>query len=165
MYPWEYNRFKVCLKGANFSIKQIKTAYNYNISKSHIGGITLFIVKPGQKIKMDPDINGLSINSIEHREDIIVFKLTDKWSKYYSGKTEINLSLFKENFWLLKDNYIGKYSAAEFSNNEYEVTLSKEITGELKSGNYYFQWSFRRLDDNISNPILIDKGETELFSL
>jgi hypothetical protein len=165
MYLWEYNKFKVCLKGANFSVKQIKTAYNYNISKSHIGAITLFIAKPAQKIKMDPDINGLSVNSIEYKEDIIIFKLTDKWSKYYTGKTEINVSLFKENFWLLKDSYIGKYSATEFPNNEYTVTLSKEITGDLKSGNYYFQWSFRRLDDNISNSILIDKGETQIFEV
>ncbi len=165
MYPWEYNRFKVCLKGANFSIKQIKTSYNYNISRSHIGDTTLFTAKPGQKIKMDPDINGLSVKSVKHEKDVIVFKLADKWSKYYSGKTEIKMSLFKESFWLLKDKYMGKYSSTDFSNDEYEATFSKEVTGELKPGKYYIKWSFRRIGDNVSNSILIDKGETEAFKV
>ncbi len=165
MYPWEYNKFKVCLKGENFSIKQIKTAYNYNISKNRIGDITLFIAKPGQKNKMDPDINGLTLKSIEHVKDIIVLKLADKWSEYYSGKIEIKMSLFKENFWLLKDSHIGNYSSIDISSDAYEVTLSKELTGELSSGSYYFKWSFRRIDNNISNPILMDKGETPTFKI
>ncbi len=163
MYPWEYNRFKICLKGANFSIEQIKTAYDYNISKSHIGDITLFIAKPGRKIKMDPDINGLSVKSIERKEDAIIFKLTDKWSAHYSGKTEIKMSLFKKRFF--KDKYVGKYSSFDFSNDLYEIILPKELTGALKPGKYYFKWNFRRIGDNVSNPVLIDKGKTPIFKI
>ncbi|MCG2726648.1 MAG: hypothetical protein L6420_10465 [Elusimicrobia bacterium] len=163
MYPWEYNRFKICLKGANLSIEQVKTAYNYDISKSLSGDSALFIAKPVQKIKMAPDINGLSIKSIEQKEEAIIFKLFDKWCEYYSGKTEIKMSLFKKRFF--KDKLIGKYSSDDFSDDVYEIILSKDITGALKSGKYYLKWSFRRIGDNVSDSVLIEKGKTPVFKI
>ena len=165
MYPWEYNKFKVCLKGKNLYVKQIETAYNYKVSKSNIGNMTLFIAEPIKKIKMDPDREGLSFNSVDYKNETIILNLSDKWSNYYTGKTETKMSLFKENFWLLKDTHIGDYSSSNLPDDLYKITLSTEVTGELNSGSYYFKWSFRRIEDDVSNPILIDKGETPVFEI
>ncbi|MBI4656504.1 MAG: hypothetical protein HY746_07150 [Elusimicrobia bacterium] len=165
MYPWEYNLFKICLKGYRLWVEQIETAYDYRILQRNEGHLAIFAAEPGPKLAMDPDPDGIGMESFGYNAGIKAFEiaLRDKWSGYYQEKTEIRVALYKDGFW--SDKKIGEWIFTEKVSPQYRITLAAYITGSLGSGKYYVRWKFRRLDDRVSNAVSVDKGKTQAIKV
>jgi len=163
IFPWEYNKFEISLKGRYLSARLLEGSHEWSITKVIAGDTVLFHARAVRKIKMDPDRNGINFETAKYKSGILNLFFSDKWSRHYKGKTEIRFALFKNRFFVLRDEKVGEWIFERSPEKIYKLRLSEERIAEMKNGKYYLKWSFRRSGDNISNPVWIEKSRTPDF--
>lgn len=166
LFPWERDSFEVCLEGpwSRFYVNQ--AAYKYSVGKT--GNYeTLYTLKPGNKVAMDPDKNGLEAVEFSLENGKYTFKVNDKWAKEYAGeKVAIKVDLYRQiSFW--PDSYKGEKEFVFDAANGYEMTFTeKDLQKAVADDNYrgpkkfYLKWGFKRLGA-ISTDDFVKKGETD----
>jgi hypothetical protein len=160
LYPWEYDKFQVCLQGPWLDIYPVAAAYEYKLVQ---GGNRdgNFVLAPVKKIAMKPDPAGITAQPLSPNM-LLTFK--DKWASYYAGEVTVLKIAFKKDVpnWFdptLVEKEI-TLPAAEF----YQVNLpdyAKEFAEKLQPGKkYYVNYAFKRVG-KISKPDLMKVGDTE----
>lgn len=157
VYPWEYNKFKIVLKGRELYAKPLECSHEWAISKTEAGDIVLFYAKAVKKIKMDPDPDGIAFEKAFLDGGELILEFSDKWSAHYTGRTKFRISLYKPRFLFFKDKKIGEWIFEEFPSPFYRLRLEEKETGEMEGGKYYIKWFFKRAGDNVSNPVFIGR--------
>lgn len=84
LFPWEYDAFQVCLNGLAVGWRPLETAYEYKREKG--GRLDDIVLSPVKKIQMNPDPEGLTIESLSPK---MVLILRDKWAAYYAGEQTV----------------------------------------------------------------------------
>lgn len=162
LFPWEKELFEVCLKGPWMDIYGIAMAYKYNVDSENTVQYELI---PGEKVPMNPDKEGLTLESFVFDPAIenFVMKVSDKWADSYAGEqTEITVEL-KRDVALWFDHTVLKKKITFDAAAEYEihfVDLIGDFTENLKNAKYYVNWGFKRKGE-ISKDKYQKKGETE----
>lgn len=182
LFPWERERFEVCLEGDWLTITSIQQAYKYQIKEVGYYDV-LYELYPQHRIKTAPDLNGLNVKEFSYNKETKKYRfvVTDKWAEdFYKGeKTYIKIELKKDKAnWF--DPSLGIKELVFDAANEYVMEFSEdelvkpqqnnedEWDNDYKSGEklfetrgYYLKWGFKRLDSQISTDKYMDKGETE----
>ncbi|MCX5794264.1 MAG: hypothetical protein NTY77_02055 [Elusimicrobia bacterium] len=160
LFPWEYDKFEVCLEGPWYSLYTIDAAYEYKMVQ---GGNRDgdFILAPLKKKAMKPDPAGIVAQGLSAN---MILSLKDKWASYYQGEqTVLKVELRKEvSFW--PDQTVLDKEISVAPADAYTVDLmayAKEFSQKLEPGKkYYVRYAFKRIG-SISKPDLMKVGDTD----
>ncbi len=146
LFPWEREVFEVCLKGPWMDIYGLAMAYEYKVDSENREQYELI---PGEKVPMNPDADGLTLESFTFDTSFenFVMKVNDKWSDYYAGEqTVITVELMKDvALWF--DHTILKKEIVFDASPEYEIHFVDyvgEFSENLRKAKYYVKWGFKR---------------------
>ncbi|OGS56278.1 MAG: hypothetical protein A3J79_10480 [Elusimicrobia bacterium RIFOXYB2_FULL_62_6] len=179
LFPWETERFEVCLNGPYMDLDIEKQAYNYSVHS--IGDYDVrYELTPNNKVAMSPDKDGLSNGGFSVANGRFAFQVNDRWGGEYAGeKVAVRAELYKDGFWFF-DSYKGKkeftfdaargysldFAEGELDNSksfsaDFDPSKSFDV-GDITKGStkYYIKWSFRRIG-SISTGEWIEKGKTD----
>ncbi|MBI5241180.1 MAG: hypothetical protein HY926_11965 [Elusimicrobia bacterium] len=160
LYPWEYDKFEVCLEGPWYSLYTITAAYEYKMVQ---GGNRdgNFVLSPIKKTAMKPDPAGIVAQGFSSS---MVLTLKDKWASYYAGEQTVLKLVLKKDLPNWFDTVIVEKELALAPAEAYRVNMldfAKEFSQKLEPGkNYYVEYSFKRVG-KISKPDLMKVGETD----
>ena len=177
LLPWEKEHFEVCMEGPWIDLYTIQAGYKYKVKKIGYNDV-LFELYPEQKIKTDPDIDGLNYVEFSYDKNTnkYTFIVRDKWFKEYAGeKVYIKIELKKDKAnWFDPSVGIKEYTfdvapeyRMEFS--EDELVQPQNNTADdnnYRNGEklfeirgYYLKWGFKRIGE-LSKDTYMDKGKT-----
>jgi hypothetical protein len=160
LFPWEYDKFEVCLEGPWFSLYTIAAAYEYKMVQ---GGNRDgdFVLTPIKKKAMKPDPAGIVAQGLSHG---MVLALKDKWASYYAGEQTVLKLALKKHLPNWFDPVIVEKELSFPADESYTVDFlayAKEFSQKLEAGkSYYVEYSFKRVG-KISKPDLMKVGETD----
>ncbi|MDD5627715.1 MAG: hypothetical protein PHU21_01530 [Elusimicrobia bacterium] len=160
LFPWEYDKFEVCLEGPWYSLYTVAAAYEYKMVQ---GGNRDgdFVLAPVKKTAMKPDPAGIVAQGFSAN---MVLSLKDKWASYYQGEqTVLKVELIKEvSFWpdqTVLDKEISAPPAEAYTVDF--LAYAKEFSQKLQPGQkYYVRYAFKRIG-KISKPDLTKVGNTD----
>lgn len=160
LFPWEYDKFRVCLQGPWLNWDDVATAYEYKSVRggSRDGDIVLAPVK---KLRMRPDPTGILMKPLSSSMSL---PLTDKWADYYAKADEkVVLKLtFKKDVPNWFDPTLLE-TEVEFPTVPAQVDLlqfASKFSEKLQAGKkYYVKLSFKRVG-RISKEDWVEAGET-----
>lgn len=160
LFPWEYDKFRVCLQGPWLNWDDVATAYEYKSVRggSRDGDIVLAPVK---KLRMRPDPTGILMKPLTSS---MVLGLTDKWINYYAkdGEKVVLKVVFKKDVpnWfdptLLETELEFPVVPENIDLTAYAAKFSEKLQAGKK---YYVKLSFKRVG-RISKEDWVDAGET-----
>ena len=160
LFPWEYDKFEVCLEGPWYSLYTGESAYEYKMVQ---GGNRdgNFVLAPVKKKAMRPDPVGITARSFSNG---MVLTLGDKWASYYAGEQTALKLVLKKDLPNWFDTVILEKELSFPAAESYAVDFlayAKEFSQKLEAGkSYYVEYSFKRVG-KISKPDLMKVGETD----
>ena len=160
LFPWEYDRFEVCLEGPWFSLDPVATAYEYKLAQGDDRDGD-YVLAPVKKTAMKPDPAGIVAQGLSAS---MALTLKDKWASYYRGEqTVLKVELRKAvTFWpdqTVLDKEITLAPADAYTVDF--LAYAKEFSQKLEPGKkYYVRYSFKRIG-KVSKPDLIKVGDTD----
>jgi hypothetical protein len=169
LQPWETDSFEVCMEGPRVQLRQLDTAYSYDVRE--LGHYDLrYELTPLYKTPMDPDRNGLSVSAFSHADGKFTFKLSDRWAAEYAGeKVTVKVELYKDGF-LFFNTPKGDKEFTFDAANGYEMTFAESELNKPEQPDpapnyrgpkkYYLRWGFRRVG-NISTSKFVKKDQTD----
>lgn len=161
-FPWERERFRMCLERNYVDYYEIATAFEYDAK--FIENTAVVVATPKGKIPMNPDKDGINLESFasDAAANNYTLVLADKWASYYKGEqTVLKLKLRKKVF--LGASTIFETELRLAPADRYTVRFAdyaSKFSSPLEDGGKYFvEWKFQR-SGAISKDKTVDKDDS-----
>jgi len=161
-FPWERERFRMCLERNYVDYYEIATAFEYDAK--FIEHTAVVVAVPKGKIPMSPDKDGINIESfaIDAAANNYTLALADKWASYYKGEqTVLKLKLRKKVF--LGSRTLFETELRLAPADRYTVRFAdyaSKFSSPLEDGGkYYVELKFQRAG-TISKDKVVDKDDS-----
>lgn len=170
MYPWESERFEVCMEADRVELETRHSPYRYYVDRQGLYDVT-FNLTPNYRTPTAPDKEGLYSTAFAFRDGKFVLDVADRWGAEYAGeKVEIKVELMKDGFLFFNSSqgektftfdaargYQLAFAEGDLQKTADYVDASSDLRGPKK---FYVKWGFRRLG-SISTNEYMNKGSTD----
>ena len=170
MYPWESERFEVCMEAERVELETRHSPYRYYVDRQGLYDVT-FNLTPNYRTPTAPDKEGLYSTAFAFRDGKFVLNVSDRWAREYAGeKVLIKVELMKDGF-LFFNSSQGEKEFTFDAANGYTVAFAEgdlqktaayaDASGDLRGPKkFYVKWGFRRVG-SVSTNEYVNKGSTD----
>ncbi|PKM97823.1 MAG: hypothetical protein CVU79_06310 [Elusimicrobia bacterium HGW-Elusimicrobia-3] len=170
MYPWESERFEVCMQADRVELETSHSPYRYYVDRQGLYDVT-FNLTPNYRVPTAPDSAGLYSAAFAFRDGKFTLSVNDRWAREYAGeKVTIKVELMKDGFLFFNSSQGEKEFTFDAANN-YELAFAEgdlqktadyaDASGDLRGPKkFYVKWGFRRVG-SVSTGEYVNKGSTD----
>lgn len=170
MFPWESERFEVCMEADRVELETRNSPYRYYVDRQGLYDVT-FNLTPNYRTPTAPDKEGLYSTAFAFRDGKFVLSVNDRWASYYAGeKVSIKVELMKDGFLFFNSsqgekeftfdaagNYEVAFAEGDLQKTADYVDTASDLRGPKK---FYVKWGFRRVG-SVSTNEYMNKGSTD----